>query len=268
MKKVVYYLLFLIFFSCATEYEEKFYDNGNLQYRVELVDGKRQGELKKYNEDGSLQYISHWDQGEKNGEAKLFFRDGKVKLIEYFRNGTPEGQVQEFDSLGNLIRTMNFGNGKQLSDSSYYQSGRLEGAVHFKEDSIIASYFFETGELEEFSVKYKDQLVYAKKYDPSGKLVSSNIPISTNFSTQDKIASVTFEIPYSNCHDCSFLIIINDIMGNEINRQYFDSLEGEILLKNFESTEQILKGLLYEIDSNDVPQGFSPFDIEIEGKSV
>ena len=66
---------------------ERYYENGQLSYKTNLKDGKRNGLAESYYENGQLQYKVNYKDGKENGLYESFYENGKLKLKLNLRDG-------------------------------------------------------------------------------------------------------------------------------------------------------------------------------------
>ncbi len=265
--KIINILLFYCFLtSCSASFEESYYPNGQLEYRVPIINGVRNGKLEKYYSDGQMQYVSNWNNGVKEGEAIAYFRNGVIQIKENYKDGLPHGLVEEYYNAGDLKRKMTYDNGKILEEISYFENNSIEGKIKIDLDTIRATYYHRNGLIDEISVRIGEDLLYAKKFDLNGKLVSSNLPISATGRVSKNDTSVKVEIEYKLCNSCKYLIILGEfdednVLVNEYFRDTFLSNPMSFKLYEEQSIRLPIKGSLYELDTTDTVVGYSPFEI-------
>ena len=65
---------------------KKIFDDGNLKFEIELINGQRNGIGKVYYPNGKLKFEGKYINGQKNGEGKAYFKDGKVEFEGEYLN--------------------------------------------------------------------------------------------------------------------------------------------------------------------------------------
>ena len=89
--------------------EEKFYDNGTMEYSGSFdSDGKRQGEWKYYYQDGTLWSLGNYEHGLKTGAKLVYWPDGQVRYEGFFANDQKSGHWKFYNLDGSLLQEMDF----------------------------------------------------------------------------------------------------------------------------------------------------------------
>jgi len=63
---------------------EVYWDNGNLDYKGNYINGKKHGLFEDYWYDGILMYKTNYINGKKHGLCENYLNNGKINKIEYF----------------------------------------------------------------------------------------------------------------------------------------------------------------------------------------
>ena len=71
----------------------KYYENGNILYKGDFIDGKFEGNGQLFLEDG-LYYIGQFKNGLKNGKIKMYYPDGNIRFEGDFINDKTKGIVK------------------------------------------------------------------------------------------------------------------------------------------------------------------------------
>ena len=68
-------------------FEEVYFENGQLMYKDQFLNGKKHGEQLSYWKNGQLWYKEHYINGKKHGEQLDYYRDGELDYKFYYING-------------------------------------------------------------------------------------------------------------------------------------------------------------------------------------
>lgn len=112
--------------NCDCEVVKNHFDNGQLsaEYK-QTMDGKRIGVEKQYYQDGQLQYERNWVNGILDGENKNYHRNGKLYYNEQYSNGNKAGTWSFYDDEGDKVYDIAYtGNGNDAT-YSYFSAGVL-----------------------------------------------------------------------------------------------------------------------------------------------
>jgi len=89
----------------------KYYPSGKLRNKSFFKDGKREGESLTYYENGKLKTKILYKNGVRNGEAAEYYESGIIKQKAYFINDKLEKEDLYYDEKGNLTKTEIYKNG-------------------------------------------------------------------------------------------------------------------------------------------------------------
>ncbi|KXA26852.1 toxin-antitoxin system YwqK family antitoxin [Fusobacterium nucleatum] len=89
----------------------KYYPSGKLRNKSFFKDGKREGESLTYYENGKLKKKILYKNGVRNGEAAEYYESGIIKQKAYFINDKLEKENLYYDEKGNLTKTEIYKNG-------------------------------------------------------------------------------------------------------------------------------------------------------------
>ena len=140
LSKVNLCLLLLMIAGCASlnkneipkSYQEvsmdhSYYQNGNLEYEAEYINGKLDGLSrvwledgtliseseysngqphgiwKQYHPNGSIKHKVHYEYGKKNGDEKWFYENGQIKSEQKFIRGKPAIEIIRWKPDGTLV---------------------------------------------------------------------------------------------------------------------------------------------------------------------
>lgn len=106
------------------------HENGKLKFEMNLIDGKKDGPLKKFNESSKLIEQENYDHGLKHGIFLKYFNDGRLEHQKIYIRDTMDGQWIIHDGLYS-INTVTY---KMGVKEGYYKSvdpyGDIEGTFH------------------------------------------------------------------------------------------------------------------------------------------
>ena len=168
----------------------KYYKNGQLRFKGNTKDGKKEGEHLTYYENGQLRYKSTYKDGRNEGEWLVYFENGRLKFKTNYKDGKKEGEESWYYENGQLEKTEIYKNGKKIAtervvikceDKKY-----LDGGIEYEEECI---YFASNDSQLKYKKNYKDgkkegewfsymkngQLKWIKNYK-DGKLIETITP--------------------------------------------------------------------------------------------
>ena len=134
-------IYFQISFFIKLELEiRNYYNNGEIEFEGEYVNGEKNGKGKDFNYNGKIRFEGHKQNGKRNGIGKEFYTNGEVdyegeyvdgeksgKGKEYFFNyqtlkfegvyskGKRNGFGKEYNYMGNLVYEGNYINGEKVN---------------------------------------------------------------------------------------------------------------------------------------------------------
>jgi len=91
------------------------HENGQLNSKVYLVNGKMEGEGRSWHDNGELASISHFKDDEWHGTFKKWDKNGNLIEEKTYDMGMPEGVHKFWDSEGNLVEERAYRDGKPVS---------------------------------------------------------------------------------------------------------------------------------------------------------
>ena len=90
------------------------------------LNGKENGQWKKFYPDGSIKEIREFENGKKAGEYIAYWENGNKMLHYLFTNDEYEGTCREWSSEGVLIKEMNYKKGyEDGSQKMFYDNGKV-----------------------------------------------------------------------------------------------------------------------------------------------
>ena len=117
-----------------------FYGNGNIHVEGNYQDDLKEGYFKEYAENGDLisvdKYVKDVKQAEAQEIRKLdikneYYPDGKIKSSGTYRNRTPEGIYREYNTMGQIIRSLVYDMGTIIGEGIVKEDGNRDG--HWKD---------------------------------------------------------------------------------------------------------------------------------------
>ena len=91
-----------------------------------FLNGKENGEWKKFYSDHSLKEKREFENGKKMGEYIAYWENGSKKLVYKFNNDEYEGICCEWNSRGVLIKQMNYKKGyEEGPQKMFYDNGKV-----------------------------------------------------------------------------------------------------------------------------------------------
>lgn len=91
-----------------------YYNNGNIQRELWVVDAKMSGLFKEYYENGNLENEVNLANGKENGIAKEYYENGGISAIANYKDGVLDEKLITFDSLGKNLKEYFFKNGVEI----------------------------------------------------------------------------------------------------------------------------------------------------------
>lgn len=272
-------LIFSIFFvSCTNESEEVVnYDNGNIKYKVNLVNGKREGAFLKYFPDGKLMMKSNWKGGVKSGESIQYFKNGKIDTKEYYTDGLPDGEIRNYDSLGNLRQIKQIKKGIfQGANTIYYATGEVEYIEIYKNDVLEgkAIEYYEDGTIKGKYIYHRDSVVYAIQYIDSSYVTNQLLKFKTTYDESNTFRvgdkqRIYVELLYSYYDDSKLGITLGSLdnlggLSDTIFAKKSDSLMVTIEYVPTEVGENKIEGYAYEYTGESVEEVRKHIEIKFD----
>jgi antitoxin component YwqK of YwqJK toxin-antitoxin module len=113
--------------------EKIYHDNGKIAYRVNNVDGKREGELNWYDKEGRHIEVMPYKMGKRHGVNKLFYDNGRLKSSVNYIDDKKEGTEKFYYSTGALAQESHYKKDKKEGlENEYYDNGALQSIVTYK----------------------------------------------------------------------------------------------------------------------------------------
>ena len=135
-----------------------YYENGNKEEEVFVINELLDGEALVYDPSGKLKEKDFFKNGKREGEAIIYYENENVKQKSLFKNDKREGDLFMYYPSGKLCQTEKFINGKEDGEViEYYESGVIKEKTYFINGKQEKEHFFydEKGNLIETDI-YKN----------------------------------------------------------------------------------------------------------------
>ena len=135
-----------------------YYENGNKEEEVFVINELLDGEALVYYPSGKLKEKDFFKNGKREGEAIIYYENENVKQKSLFKNDKREGDLFMYYPSGKLCQTEKFINGKEDGEViEYYESGVIKEKTYFINGKQEKEHFFydEKGNLIETDI-YKN----------------------------------------------------------------------------------------------------------------
>ena len=96
--------------------ERSYYQNGNLEYEAEFINGKLDGTNRVWSEDGALYSKSEYSNGQPHGVWIIFHPNGALMHEVHFEYGLKHGAEKWYYENKQLKSEQNFSYGKPVTD--------------------------------------------------------------------------------------------------------------------------------------------------------
>lgn len=99
-----------------------------------FVDGKEDGEWRRYFTNGQLMEKRIYSAGKKVGVYEAWWPNGRQRLLYHFADGEYEGSCKDWAVNGELISEMSYHEGhEEGSQKQYYESGKIKANYVIKD---------------------------------------------------------------------------------------------------------------------------------------
>ena len=120
-----------------------YYENGNKEEEVFVINELLDGEALVYYPSGKLKEKDFFKNGKREGEAIIYYENGNVKQKSLFKNDKREGDLFMYYPSGKLCQTEKFINGKEDGEViEYYESGIIKEKAYFINGKQEKEHFF------------------------------------------------------------------------------------------------------------------------------
>ena len=93
---------------------KKWYENGQLEFELNLKNGKKDGLYKWWYENGQLEFELNLKNGELDGLGKSWYKNGQLSVEGNYKNGKRDGLSRGWDKNGQLEYEGNWKDGKLI----------------------------------------------------------------------------------------------------------------------------------------------------------
>ena len=140
MKKLLTILCLVLLVSCSNEVpSDKLVERQGVTYETNSTKPFT-GTSVEYYENGQVEVRINFKDGEKNGLYESYFENGQLKLKHNHKDGKTEGFIEQFYENGQLQLTKNYKNGWEDGPSEdYYENGQLSHDYNKKSMPLITA---------------------------------------------------------------------------------------------------------------------------------
>ena len=93
--------------------EKVYYNSSELAFKVNNINGKRDGAMDWYDREGNHLEVIHFQKGKRHGINKIFYTDGTLRIEVNYINDNKEGPEKYYFSTGKLASEVTFVHGKK-----------------------------------------------------------------------------------------------------------------------------------------------------------
>ena len=112
--------------------EIHYYESGEVEYKVNYLDGRKQGEEIGFYESGEVQYKVNYLDGREQGEYISYYESGEVEEKINYLDGIEQGERIGYYESGEVQNKVNYIDGKQQGERiGYYESGEVQNKVNY-----------------------------------------------------------------------------------------------------------------------------------------
>jgi len=94
-----------------------YFENGQLEFRENWIDGVRSGLFEWFYENGQLDVRGNYRNGVRDGLYESFHENGQLQYRGNYTDGVQDGLVEFFDEDGNLTETRTYRNGVLVEEN-------------------------------------------------------------------------------------------------------------------------------------------------------
>ena len=172
--------------------EKVYYNSGELAFKVNNIQGKRDGALDWYDREGQHLEVIHFKKGKRHGINKIFYADGTLRIAVNYVDDNKEGSEKYYFSTGKLASEVTFVKGRKeglqkeynndgsLNNEVMYTHGYKEGDKHWYDTKgkVIKTVTFKmnrpTNLMKKVQAKKPDAMIKALKgldFNPNNRKV-------------------------------------------------------------------------------------------------
>ena len=90
------------------------YENGQLRFKHNYKEGKKDGLFESYYENGQLDYKENFKDGKQDGLYESYYKNGQLNYKTNYKDGEEDGLVEQYYKNGQLIYKQNYKDGKKI----------------------------------------------------------------------------------------------------------------------------------------------------------
>ncbi len=152
------------------------YENGNLKYECEIINGVVSGIKRVYYENGKLKFESTYVKGIEFGIQKVYYENGLIEDEISIKNGIKDGFARKWYKNGKLCRELNYKNDVLDGTCRYYRiSGQIisEHKYKFKEEDLkdITSHSWRSVKVNQTEYDINSHLLTTGSYNRNPEVI-------------------------------------------------------------------------------------------------
>ena len=113
------------------------YENGNLKWEENYINGLSHGSHKEWLENGTLIWESFWKNGKEEGLWRQWFEDGKLSYESNYKDGNVIVS-RNWHPNGKIAYESNYKDGNVIVSRSWHPNGKRKYEAYFNNDQIIS----------------------------------------------------------------------------------------------------------------------------------
>ena len=113
--------------------EKVYYNTGQLAFKVNNIEGKRDGAMDWYDRKHHHLEVIYYQNGKRHGQNKVFYANGKLRIDVNYINDFKEGKEKFYFDSGKLASVVTYRRGKKEGiQKEYNENGSLNNDVTYK----------------------------------------------------------------------------------------------------------------------------------------
>lgn len=121
-----------------TGISESTYPNGVISETIQYLNGKRNGERKKWFQDGLLSFEASYINGKQHGSSKTWWSNGNLRSISNHTNGVVNGIQEQWYKSGEKFKQLTIVNGKEEGlQKAWRKNGKIFNNYEAKNGRIF-----------------------------------------------------------------------------------------------------------------------------------
>lgn len=188
---------------------EVFHENGNIEERFHVKNGKKEGLHELYYENGQIMSEQAYKNNLRHGTFKGWHEDGNKLCVSEYKKDICQGLSQQWYQNGKLFIKGRIINGRRHGLwENYYENGQLQNKANwnhgFKVFDGVGGIWYENGNIEQETLLIDDKIIY-KQYDINGKLEKE-----IDFTSGEYLATIMQEPDEQSVRELIQLILWNE----------------------------------------------------------